>query len=71
MLGFLRHALAGDVLIFAPELLSPMHYYARVFPDATGKLNEESDRYAQALLYKDLALACFAVAQRQLEAERH
>ena len=71
MLGFLRHARAGDVLIFAPELLSPAHYYARVFSDATGQLNEESDRYAQALLYKDLARACFVEAQRQLEAERH
>jgi hypothetical protein len=66
MLGFLRTALPGDVLIFAPELLGRNHYYARLFPDASGQLTEESDRYAQALLYKDLARACFADARRTL-----
>jgi len=65
MLGFLRSAHRGDVLIFAPELLSGRHYYARMFPNASGKLAEESDRYAQALLYKDLARACFAEALEQ------
>jgi hypothetical protein len=64
MLGFLRNAHAGDVLIFAPELLSGTHYYARIFPDALGNLREESDRYAQALLYKHLAGTCFAKAQQ-------
>jgi hypothetical protein len=64
MLGFLRTASPGDVLIFAPELLSGAHYYARKFPDASGELAEESDRYAEALLYKDLARACFAEAGR-------
>ncbi len=63
MLGFLRTALQGDVLIFAPELLSGTYYYARLFPDASGQLSEESDRYAQAVIYKDLARACFAEAQ--------
>lgn len=62
MRGFLRTASQGDVLIFAPELLSSRHYYARMFPNADGKLIEESDRYAQALLLKDLALDCFADA---------
>ena len=65
MLGFLRNARRGDMLIFAPELLSGMHYYARLFPDSAGRLKEESDRYVQALLYKDLARACFAEAQRR------
>ena len=65
MLGFLRSAHRGDVLIFAPELLSGRHYYARMFPNASGQLAEESDRYAQALLYKDLARACFAEALEQ------
>lgn len=64
MLGFLRTACTGDVLIFAPELLSGAHYYARKFPDASGHLIEESDRYAEALLYKHLARACFAEAGR-------
>jgi hypothetical protein len=62
MLGFLRAARRGDVLIFAPELLTGRHYYARMFPNPSGQLLEESDRYAQALLYKDLAQACFAEA---------
>ena len=66
MLGFLRSAVPGDVLIFAPEILAGTYYYARLFPDASGQLTEESDRYAQALLYKDLARACFGDAQRQL-----
>lgn len=64
MLGFLRAARAGDVLIFAPELLAGTHYYARKFPDASGRLVEESDRYAESLLYKDLARWCFAEASR-------
>lgn len=62
MLGFLRNANLGDVLIFAPELLPGTYYYARLFLDASGQMVEESDRYAQALLYKDLAHACFAEA---------
>ncbi len=66
MLGFLKGATAGDVLIFAPELLPGTHYYARLFPDAFGHMVEESDRYAQALLYKDLARMCFADAERLL-----
>lgn len=64
MLGFLRTAGPGDVLIFAPELLSGTNYYARKFPDPSAQLTEESDRYAEALLYKDLAHACFAEAGR-------
>jgi hypothetical protein len=64
MLGFLRAASPGDMLIFAPELLSGAHYYARRFPDSSGQLAEETDRYAEALLYKDLAHACFAEAVR-------
>jgi hypothetical protein len=68
MVGFLRGALPGDVLIFAPELLASTHYYARLIPDASGSLVEESDRYAQALVYKDLARACFAEAQSRFTA---
>jgi hypothetical protein len=67
MLGFLRSAQPGDILIFAPELLRGTHYYARLFPDNTGQLVEESDRYAQALLYKDLAQACFNEAKARLD----
>lgn len=65
MLGFLSNAQPGDLLIFAPELLAGTYYYARKFPNATGELKEETDRYAQALLYRDLGHACFADALRQ------
>lgn len=63
MRGFLDHAKAGDVLIFAPELLSGAYYYARLFPDTSGRLVEESDRYQQALLYRRIAHECFAEAR--------
>lgn len=62
MRGFLDHAGPGDVLVFAPELLAGTHYYARQFPGPDGRLAEESDRYAQALLYRDIARQCFHAA---------
>jgi hypothetical protein len=63
MAGFQRNAGPGDVLIFAPELLVAGYYYARVFPDDSGQLIEESDRYAQALLYRDIARECYEQCQ--------
>lgn len=69
MLGFLGVATKGDVLIFAPELLNGTHYYARLFSNASGQFIEESDRYAQALLYNSLAQSCFAEAQRRFTAK--
>ncbi|MDE3200794.1 MAG: hypothetical protein KGN79_07720 [Acidobacteriota bacterium] len=65
MAGFLRNAQSGDVLIFAPELLSGLNYYARMFPDSASSLVEESDRYAEALLLKELASQCFSAAQAE------
>ena len=62
MAGFLRNAGKGDVLIFAPELLPGTYYYARKFPDASGQLEEECDRYDQAILLKELARTCFEQA---------
>lgn len=70
MRGFLSSAQKGDVLIFAPELLAGTYYYARKFPDSTGRLVEESDRYAQALLYRDLARACFAEAEQSARKQK-
>ncbi|MGA0333862.1 MAG: hypothetical protein ACO3N7_04880 [Kiritimatiellia bacterium] len=58
MQGFKTQAGPGDVLIFAPELLTCKFYYARVFPDRDGSLREESDRYEQALLYQQIAKEC-------------
>jgi hypothetical protein len=66
MRGFLQAAGPGDVMIFAPELLAGTYYYARLFPDSSGTLVEESDRYAEALLYRDLARECFQSAQSSL-----
>ena len=66
MLGFLRAAAPGDTLIFAPELLSGTYYYARLFPDASGQLVEETDRYQQALLYQQIARECFSEAKLRL-----
>jgi hypothetical protein len=66
MIGFLRNAYPGDLLIFAPELLSSAHYYARMFPDASGRLTEESDRYAQAQLFQNLARICYRAANQRL-----
>ncbi len=59
MAGFKANAGAGDVLIFAPELLASTIYYARVFPDAGGGLVEESDRYAESILYAAIAREAF------------
>ena len=63
MRGFIASAGPGDVLVFAPELLSGEYYYARVFQDSAGRFVEEDDRYAQALIYQNLAQSCFAAAQ--------
>lgn len=64
MTGFLSHAGPGDILIFAPELLSGLNYYARMFPGPSLRLAEESDRYQQALVLNGLANQCFAAAQK-------
>lgn len=62
MRGFKDHASAGDVLIFAPELLKSDIYYARVYHEPSGALREETDRYAEALLLRDIARDCWALA---------
>ncbi|MBK1877421.1 hypothetical protein [Pelagicoccus mobilis] len=62
MTGFRANAPAGSVLVFAPELLASHIFYARVFPDPNGNLQEETDRYQQALLYRQLAQECWAEA---------
>jgi hypothetical protein len=48
---------------FTPELLAPGIYYARTFPDAHGALMEESDRWQQALLLRQIAEECFRDSQ--------
>ncbi len=62
MRGFRENAGPGDVLLFTPELLSGTHYYARLFPCPDGKMTEESDRYAQAILYAKVVRELFQEA---------
>jgi hypothetical protein len=59
MRGFRQQAGPGDTLVFCPELLSRQHYYARCFPDTNGQPVEESDRYAEACLYLEIARGCW------------
>ena len=66
MAGFLRNAGPGDCLIFCPELLPGAYYYARSFPDASGRQVEECDRYREALVHNEIARACFAEAKKRL-----
>ncbi len=56
--GFLRSSRPGDSICFTPELLAPDIYYARTFLQA-----EESDRWQQSLLLKEIAEQCFLCAQ--------
>jgi hypothetical protein len=66
MVGFLRAARNGSYLVFAPEILSSSIYYGRKFQMPDGTLREESDRYAQALVYARIARECFEEARRRL-----
>ena len=60
--GFLATALAGDYILFVPELLSPRIYYARTFPRNGAQAYEESDRWQQSLVLKRIAEQCFRTA---------
>jgi hypothetical protein len=63
--GFLKSAKPGDYICFTPELLGPEAYYARQFRNPDGELVEESDRWQQALVYRDIAKACWDEAVRR------
>jgi sugar phosphate isomerase/epimerase len=63
--GFLASAGPGDYLAFVPELLAPRIFYARAFPGADGELQEECDRWQQALVLKRIGEECFAAAREQ------
>jgi hypothetical protein len=60
---FLRTALPGDSIYFAPELLAPEIYYARTFPNSEGVPVEESNRWEQSLVLKQIAEECFGKAK--------
>ncbi len=55
---FLENSSAGDSICFTPELLGPDIYYARTFLQT-----EESDRWEQSLVLKEIAEQCFRCAQ--------
>ena len=55
--GFLRRRPATDRFCFAPELLEPAIYYARVFAGREG-----SNRWEQSLVLVRIAQECFADA---------
>jgi hypothetical protein len=67
MMGFLRSAQPGDYICFAPELLGPDIYYARLVPNAQGEWVEESDRWQQAQVLTRIALECWDEAKRRLQ----
>ncbi|MBV9574381.1 MAG: hypothetical protein JOY93_10030 [Acidobacteriales bacterium] len=56
--GFLRSAQPEDYICFTPELLAGGIYYARTFGN-----KEESDRWEQSLILKEIAERCFTCAQ--------
>jgi hypothetical protein len=56
--GFLRQAHPEDYICFTPELLAPEIFYARTFEN-----QEESDRWEQSLILKEIAERCFTCAQ--------
>lgn len=60
---FLRSAQPGEAIYFAPELLAADIYYARTFPDRDGVAVEESDRWEQSLVLKQMAEECFRNAK--------
>ena len=60
--AFKRHAKPGDVLPFAPELLPAPIFYARTFPGPDGRPREETDRWQQALLLRELFEHAFDAA---------
>lgn len=64
MKGFQKGSQKGDYLVFAPEILPPQIYYGRMFVQQDGTLREESDRFQQALVYRNLALDCFEKSKR-------
>jgi hypothetical protein len=59
MTNWLKQAQPGDILPFAPELGPPSSGYSITTVDSEGATVELSDRWAQSLVMRDLAIACF------------
>ena len=69
--AFLAEAAPGEVFGFYPELLPASYGYARIFPDAQGVLQEEVDRWEEALALVEVACACWVVAEAASRAPAH
>lgn len=63
--GFLKSAKAGDFICFAVELLQADIFYARTFKNEHHIEIEESDRWQQALLYKNIVEECWLEANNR------
>ncbi len=62
MTHFIQRREPGSVFIFAVELLGASISYARTFPSGSGGMTEESDRWQEASLVRDLASECWSAA---------
>ena len=63
--AFLRSADPRERIAFVPELLSPTNYYARHVRSTSGDQIEEGDRWQQASLLSEIAIASFADAMHR------
>lgn len=64
--GFLKTAQPGDYICFTVELLQSDIFYARLIKNAAGQMEEEGDRWQQALLYAEFARECWEEAKRRI-----
>lgn len=64
--GFLKSAQPGDFICFTAELLQADIFYARQIKNVEGELQEEGDRWQQAILYKQIAQECWNEAQKRM-----
>ncbi|HET8829853.1 MAG TPA: hypothetical protein VFM79_10960, partial [Pelobium sp.] len=62
-IGFLKTAKPGDYICFTIELLKPDIFYARTIKNGN-KIEEEGDRWQQALLYKNMIKQCWEEAKK-------
>ncbi|MCH7408109.1 hypothetical protein MM239_01770 [Belliella sp. DSM 111904] len=64
--GFLQSAQKGDFICFTAELLPASIYYARNIILPNGEVQEEGDRWRQAILLNEIAKSCWQEAESRL-----
>jgi hypothetical protein len=64
--AFLRNAEEDEPIVFVPELLSPLNYYALRVRTPAGELVEAGDRWEQAFALCDIAAEAFTAAQGRI-----